>query len=209
VAPSFTVLDQGDAEDLMQLSRTALGHGESKAERGRRRADRFPKKETLARVYSRHVNTELPVARILADDYPQFAERAADVLGVFRDYSERKAGRNLVDYDDLLLFWATMLDASPALGRQIAALYDHVLVDEYQDTNVLQARILAGMCAGAERAGHRNVTAVGDDAQSIYAFAARTTATSSSSRSASPARGWSRWRRTTARCSPCSTWPTP
>ena len=170
VAPNFTVLDQGDAEDLMQLSRSALGHGETKAERGRRQADRFPKKETLARVYSRHVNTEIPVARVVADEYPRFAERTAEVVAVFRDYAERKATRNLVDYDDLLLFWATMVEASPALGRQIAGLYDHVLVDEYQDTNVLQARILAGMCRGAEHHGHRNVTAVGDDAQGIYGF---------------------------------------
>jgi DNA helicase-2/ATP-dependent DNA helicase PcrA len=170
IAPNFTVLDQGDAEDLMQLSRAALGHGESKAERGRRQPQRFPKKETLARVYSRHVNTGRAVAAILADEYPQFAERTGDVLAVFRDYAERKAARNLVDYDDLLLFWATMLEASPALARQIGGLYDHVLVDEYQDTNVLQARILAGMACGAEAGGHRNVTAVGDDAQSIYGF---------------------------------------
>lgn len=170
IAPNFTVLDQGDAEDLMQLARTALGHGEARAERGRPQANRFPKKEALARVYSRHVNTERPVAAILADEYPQFAERAAEVLGVFRDYAERKAGRNLVDYDDLLLFWATMLEASPRLGAQIAGLYDHVLVDEYQDTNVLQARVLAGMCRGPAAGGHANLTAVGDDAQGIYGF---------------------------------------
>ncbi|HWJ43920.1 MAG TPA: ATP-dependent helicase, partial [Gaiellaceae bacterium] len=70
-----------------------------------------------------------------------------------------------VDYDDLLLFWATMLEASPAFAARIAGLYDHLLVDEYQDTNLLQARILRGMCSG-----HRKLTVVGDDAQSIYAF---------------------------------------
>jgi DNA helicase-2/ATP-dependent DNA helicase PcrA len=170
VAPNFTVLDQGDAEDLMQLARAAQGHGTARVEGGRRAADRFPKKETLARVYSRHVNTERPVERILADEYPQFAARAAEVLAVFRAYAERKAERNLVDYDDLLLFWATMLEASPRLGAEIAGLYDHVLVDEYQDTNVLQARVLAGMCRGPAGGGHLNVTAVGDDAQSIYGF---------------------------------------
>jgi DNA helicase-2/ATP-dependent DNA helicase PcrA len=177
VAPNFTVLDRGDAEDLMQLSRAALGHGDARPARGGsaaagagREARRFPTKETLARLYSRHVNTGRAVAALLADEYPQFAERAADVLAVFRDYAERKAERNLVDYDDLLLFWAAMLEASPALGRQIAGLYDHVLVDEYQDTNALQARVLAGLCRGPEHGGHRNVTAVGDDAQSIYGF---------------------------------------
>ena len=73
--------------------------------------------------------------------------------------------RNLVDYDDLLLFWALMLEQSPALADRIAGLYDHILVDEYQDTNLLQARILRGMCRR-----HQNITVVGDDAQSIYSF---------------------------------------
>jgi DNA helicase-2/ATP-dependent DNA helicase PcrA len=157
IAADFTILDQGDAEDLTQLSRAALGLADKKL--------RFPKKETLHRIYSRHVNTEIAVGRILLDDYPQFAEREDQVLAVFRDYTERKAARNLVDYDDLLVFWATLLDASPELGATIAGLYDHVLVDEYQDTNVLQARILRGMAGG-----HRHVTVVGDDAQSIYSF---------------------------------------
>ncbi|HEY7860889.1 MAG TPA: ATP-dependent helicase, partial [Gemmatimonadaceae bacterium] len=90
---------------------------------------------------------------------------AADVKRVFASYTKRKEERNLVDYDDLLLFWVAMLEGSPELGARISALYDHVLVDEYQDTNALQARILRAMCGG-----HRNITVVGDDAQSIYAF---------------------------------------
>ena len=153
----FTIMDQGDAEDLIQLARAQLGYGE--------RSKRFPKKETLHHVYSRHVNTEIPVPRILGEEFPQFVEYAPDFAKVFADYTARKADRNLVDYDDLLLFWATLLDAAPAIGGRIAALYDHVLVDEYQDTNVLQARILRGMCAT-----HKNLTVVGDDAQSIYSF---------------------------------------
>ena len=158
LAGDFTIMDQGDAEDLMQLSRGALGYAE-------KRHKRFPKKETLQHVYSRHVNTERPVGDILRDQYRQFVEYEADFLRVFADYTRRKADRNLVDYDDLLLFWAALLEASPALGAEVAGLYDHVLVDEYQDTNALQARVLRGM-AGA----HGNVTAVGDDAQSIYSF---------------------------------------
>jgi DNA helicase-2/ATP-dependent DNA helicase PcrA len=153
----FTIMDQGDAADLMQLSRAALGLGD--------KTRRFPKKETLHAVYSRHVNTEIAVEDILQDDYPQFVDHTANVRRVFADYTQRKAGRNLVDYDDLLLFWATLLDASAELGARIAGLYDHVLVDEYQDTNVLQARVLRGMCRT-----HRNLTVVGDDAQSIYSF---------------------------------------
>jgi DNA helicase-2/ATP-dependent DNA helicase PcrA len=153
----FTIMDQGDAQDLMQLARGALGLAKS--------AKRFPKKETLHYLYSRHINTELPIDELLHREFPQFLEYEQQIIGLFADYTLRKQERNLVDYDDLLLFWATMLEASPALGARMAGLYDHVLVDEYQDTNLLQARILRGMCAG-----HRKLTVVGDDAQSIYSF---------------------------------------
>ncbi len=153
----FTIMDQADAEDLMQLSRARLGFAEKKK--------RFPKKETLHHVYSRHVNTEIPVPAILSEDYPQFREHEEDFSRIFADYTARKAERNLVDYDDLLLFWAMLVESNSALADQIAGLYDHVLVDEYQDTNQLQSRILRGMCRT-----HRNITVVGDDAQSIYSF---------------------------------------
>ncbi|MFN2566191.1 MAG: ATP-dependent helicase [Gemmatimonadaceae bacterium] len=153
----FTVLDEGDAEDLMRLARSGLGV--SPKER------RFPKKETLRYVYSRHVNTDIPVARILEQEFPRFTEFADDVARIYADYVDRKASRNLVDYDDLLLFWLMMLDASPELAERIAGMYDHLLVDEYQDTNLLQARILRAMCRT-----HQNITVVGDDAQSIYSF---------------------------------------
>ena len=153
----FTILDQSDAEDLMGLSRTALGLGD--------RTKRFPKKETLHHVYSRHVNTDIPVGAILREEYPRFIEFEDDVAKVFADYTQRKQQRDLVDYDDLLLYWAMLLENVPAVADRIAALYDHILVDEYQDTNVLQARILKGMCRV-----HRNLSVVGDDAQSIYAF---------------------------------------
>jgi DNA helicase-2/ATP-dependent DNA helicase PcrA len=159
----FTIMDQSDAEDLMQLSRAHLGFGEKKK--------RFPKKETLHHVYSRHVNTEIPVSALLAAEYPQFVELEEAFARIYADYTARKQERNLVDYDDLLLFWALLVGdaegsvASAGLADKIAALYDHVLVDEYQDTNVLQARILRGMTRT-----HSNITVVGDDAQSIYSF---------------------------------------
>jgi len=153
----FTIMDQGDAQDLMQLGRTTLGVAKG--------SKRFPKKETLHWLYSRHVNTELPLDELLHRDLPHFLEYEQQISALFADYTVRKQDRNLVDYDDLLLFWATMLEASPELQSRIAALYEHVLVDEYQDTNLLQARILRGMCAA-----HRRLTVVGDDAQSIYAF---------------------------------------
>ena len=152
----FTIMDQGDAADLIQLSRAQLGYGDAKK--------RFPRKETLHYVYSRHVNTEIPVAEILAEEFPRFTEFEADFARIYSDFTQRKAERNLVDYDDLLVFWCLLLE-HPALGPKVAALYDHVLVDEYQDTNVLQARILRSLCSG-----HGNITVVGDDAQSIYSF---------------------------------------
>ena len=153
----FTIMDQGDAVDLMQLARGAQGHAKGQK--------RFPKKETLHYLYSRHVNTELPLDELLNREFAAFVEYAPQISALFADYTARKADRNLVDYDDLLLFWATMLEASPDLQRRIAGLYDHLLVDEYQDTNLLQSRILRGMCSG-----HQRLTVVGDDAQSIYAF---------------------------------------
>ncbi len=153
----FSIMDQGDAVDMMGLSRVRLGFA------GKSR--RFPKKESLQHVYSRHVNTERPLIDIVRDDYPLFEEHVPDITRVFAHYTECKQARNLVDYDDLLLYWALMLEASPELGDRIAALYDHILVDEYQDTNLLQARILRGMCRT-----HSNITVVGDDAQSIYSF---------------------------------------
>ncbi len=157
LAKDFTIMDQGDAADLMQLSRSQLGY----AQKGKR----FPKKETLQYVYSRHINTGISVEDIIRDEYSQFTEYLEDFNRIFADYTLRKQGRNLVDYDDLLLFWALMVEASPELAERISRLYDHILVDEYQDTNVLQARILKGMCRN-----HTNLTVVGDDAQSIYSF---------------------------------------
>ncbi len=153
----FTIMDQADSEDLMQLSRSALGFGDKKK--------RFPKKETLHHVYSRHVNTEIPIAAILNEEYPQFREYHEDFERIYADFTKRKSERNLVDYDDLLLFWAMLADEGSPLAATIAGQYDHVLVDEYQDTNELQSRILRGMCRT-----HRNLTVVGDDAQSIYSF---------------------------------------
>ncbi|MBI2797276.1 MAG: ATP-dependent helicase [Gemmatimonadetes bacterium] len=153
----FTIMDQGDAEDLMQIARATLGVAQ--------RNKRFPKKETLQYLYSRHVNTERSLDALLHDEFPAFVDWQKDIERVWGDYTRRKAERNLVDYDDLLLFWALMLDQSPELGARIASMHDHVLVDEYQDTNALQSRILRGLCGANGR-----LTVVGDDAQSVYSF---------------------------------------
>lgn len=153
----FSIMDQGDSVDLMQLSRASLGFSKS--------VKRFPKGETLHYVYSRHINTGYSVENIIRDEYPQFVEYLEDFTKIYADYTLRKHERNLVDYDDMLLYWSMMLESAPEIADQIAGLYDHVLVDEYQDTNILQAKILTGMCRT-----HKNITVVGDDAQSIYSF---------------------------------------
>lgn len=153
----FSIMDQGDSTDLMQLSRASLGFAKS--------VKRFPKGETFQYVYSRHINTGFTVENIIRDEYPQFVDYINDFTKIYADYTVRKQERNLVDYDDMLLYWSLMLEASPELAEQIAGLYDHILVDEYQDTNLLQSRILKGMCRT-----HNNITVVGDDAQSIYSF---------------------------------------
>ncbi|MBC8089361.1 MAG: ATP-dependent helicase [Phycisphaerae bacterium] len=155
----FTILDGSDASDLMGLGRAALGYGVAKPG-----APRFPRAETLQSLYSRQVNTDKPIADILAEGWPHFLAWAGDIELVFADYVKRKAERNLLDYDDLLLSWALLLEHDASIAHQIRELYEHVLVDEYQDTNPLQSRILRGLCT------HGRLTVVGDDAQSIYAF---------------------------------------
>ena len=157
LARDFSIMDEGDAEDMMGLARANLGYGKQEK--------RFPKKETLHYIYSRHVNTEIAVEDILGNELPQFADHTDDVIRIFAEYTSRKQERNLVDYDDLLLFWWLMLEHSEELAERIAGSYDHLLVDEYQDTNILQARVLRGMCRQ-----HANISVVGDDAQSIYSF---------------------------------------
>ena len=153
----FSIMDQGDAVDLIGIARATLGVG--------KKEKRFPRKETLHWIYSRHVNTEMPVDDILHREYPNFLDYQQEITRIFAEYISRKQERALLDYDDLLLCWALLLESSAEVAARIAGLYDHVLVDEFQDTNQLQSRILRGMCKV-----HRNITVVGDDAQSIYAF---------------------------------------
>jgi DNA helicase-2/ATP-dependent DNA helicase PcrA len=150
-------MDQADAEDLMQVGRAHSGVATKNK--------RFPKKETLHYLYSRHVNTEKSLANLLHEEYPNFVEYEEEIAKIWADYTRRKSDRNLVDYDDLLLFWTLLLEQAPDLAARISGLWDHVLVDEYQDTNALQSRILRGLAGG-----HGRITVVGDDAQSIYAF---------------------------------------
>jgi DNA helicase II / ATP-dependent DNA helicase PcrA len=158
--PSFTVLDQADAADVMNLLRDELGFSS--------RERRFPRKETLATIHSRVVNAGVRLDDVLARHYPWCVEEADGIREIFRAYVARKRDQATLDYDDLLLFWKALL-ASPQTQEQVAGMFDHVLVDEYQDTNALQADIVEGLAGAA-----RNVTVVGDDAQAIYGFRAAT-----------------------------------
>lgn len=159
--PSFTVLDRGDAEDLLHACRTELGLASSRGER------RFPQKSTCLDIYSRCVNAREPLSEVLETRFPWCAESAEGLALLFDAYTDRKAEQHVLDYDDLLLFLHALL-RSPA-GARVGGRFDHVLVDEYQDTNVLQAEIVSAL-----RPDGSGVTAVGDDAQAIYSFRAAT-----------------------------------
>ena len=177
----FTIMDQGDAEDLMQLSRATLGFA-----RKDEKARRFPKKETLHHVYSRHVNTDIPVPAILNEELPQFREYEEEIARIFADYTRRKTDRNLVDYDDLLLFWAMLVDADGPIAAQIAGLHDHILVDEYQDTNALQARASSAASVAPTRTSRSSATM----RKASMRFAAQPFGTSSTFPRTFPGRRW-------------------
>ena len=157
---SFSVLDRGDAADLIDLVRHERGL--SKAEK------RFPRKDTCLAIYSHRVNTQRPLKESLQTLFPWCAEWEEALTGLFKAYVERKLANHALDYDDLLLYWHAM-SSDPALAAEIGGQFDHILVDEYQDTNVLQAEILKGLRPSGE-----GLTVVGDDAQAIYSFRAAT-----------------------------------
>lgn len=153
---SFTIHDRGDAEDLMGLVRSDIGLAAMER--------RFPRKGTCLAIYSRTVNGGAPLAQVLAQAFPWCAEWEAELKRLFGAYVEAKQAQQVLDYDDLLLYWAEMV-AEPSLAAQLGARFDHVLVDEYQDTNLLQSAILRAL-----KPDGRGLTVVGDDAQAIYSF---------------------------------------
>jgi len=155
----FTVIDRSDTESMFSILRTEHGFGTSRT--------RFPRKETIASIYSRTVNARVPLSETLEQRFPYCLEHTDDIATLFTGYTERKRESNVVDYDDLLLYWQALL--SSPVGDAVRGLFDHVLVDEYQDTNHCQAEILQQMCGSGG-----NLTVVGDDAQSIYSFRAAT-----------------------------------
>jgi len=157
VEPDFTLLDGPDQADLLALVRDELS---AEATPSRRRA----RKEVLASALSRVVNTRQPLDAVVRQHHPWCADQLDELRATYGAYIARKRERHLVDYDDLLALWRALVQ-HPEAGPLVAGRFDHVLVDEYQDTNALQADVLAALAdAGAV------VTAVGDDAQAIYGF---------------------------------------
>ncbi|WP_205417391.1 ATP-dependent helicase [Trinickia diaoshuihuensis] len=156
LSPAFTIHDREDCADLMNVVRHELGL--SAKER------RFPQKGTCLAIYSRVVNTGAKLSAVLEQAFPWCREWANDLRALFAAYVAAKQAQNVLDYDDLLLYWSRMA-AEPAIAAELSQRFDHVLVDEYQDTNRLQAAILLSM-----KPDGRGLTVVGDDAQSIYSF---------------------------------------
>ncbi|MBP1884077.1 ATP-dependent helicase [Sinorhizobium mexicanum] len=156
----FTVHDREDSADLMNLARHELGLSKTES--------RFPTKGTCLAIYSRTVNSQTPLNDVLRNWYPWVSGWETQLKALFSGYVEAKQAQNVLDYDDLLLYWAQMV-TDPTLAADIGGRFDHVLVDEYQDTNKLQSSVLMAL-----KPGGRGLTVVGDDAQSIYSFRAAT-----------------------------------
>ena len=156
--PGFSVLDRGDAADLMDVARHELALSN--------KSRRFPKKDTCLAIYSRCVNSCGALEDTLDEVYPWCADWGQELRELYRHYVVRKQQTQALDYDDLLLYWRHLV-GEPEFAQEIGSWFDHVLVDEYQDTNLLQAQIL-----NALKPDGTGTTVVGDDAQSIYSFRA-------------------------------------
>jgi len=156
--PGFSVLDRADSADLIDVTRHELGLS--------RQQRRFPKKDTCLAIYSRCVNAREALGDCLRTHFPWCADWEEELRKLFRGYVEAKQSSQALDYDDLLLYWSYLVE-DDELAAIIGAGFDHILVDEYQDTNLLQAEILRAL-----KPDGRGLTVVGDDAQSIYSFRA-------------------------------------
>ena len=156
----FTIHDREDSADLMNIVRHELGFSKTES--------RFPTKGTCLAIYSRTVNSETPLNEVLKTWYPWVSSWEPQLRELFAAYVEAKQTQNVLDYDDLLLYWAQMV-SDAELADDIGRRFDHVMVDEYQDTNRLQSSVLMAL-----KPGGRGLTVVGDDAQSIYSFRAAT-----------------------------------
>ncbi len=158
LSPNFTVLDRGDAADLLDVIRHEFGFSTLDK--------RFPRKDACLGIYTYRVNTRLPLKQTLEEQAPWCKEWESELTRLYREYVARKQKLNVLDFDDLLLYWHVMMQ-TPALAQSLSKNFDHVLVDEYQDTSTLQGEIIQSL-----KPDGRGVTVVGDDAQAIYSFRA-------------------------------------
>ncbi|MDH5625162.1 MAG: ATP-dependent helicase [Nitrospira sp.] len=157
VEPGFTILDRGDAEDLIALCRAQLGLNE--------KDKRFPRKGTVMEMISKSANTLRSLDDILLEEFSHFADHLEDLTKLQTAYHAAKRQKQLLDYDDLLVMLRQLLEMDQPARMAISSQYRYILVDEYQDTNRLQAEVIRRLATT-----HNNVTVVGDDSQSIYAF---------------------------------------
>ncbi len=153
---NFTIMDQSDAEDVIQHITGLLYPKKEK---------RFPKKSTILEIYSKSVNKETPVKEIIDKEYYNFVEVEDKIIEIQKAYVKYKREKSLLDYDDLLLYLKFLLSENENIRKKLSNKYKHIMIDEYQDTNALQADIIKLLASE-----HNNVMAVGDDSQSIYSF---------------------------------------
>ncbi len=157
LSPAFTIMDRPDSEDVIQLLRTEMGLNTKEK--------RFPRKQTVAEIYSMALNKQWTIPDLIERDYPHLYDSLEGLLQLYERYVEYKKGKALLDYDDLLIKLKDLLAEEKELRRRISDTYRFIMVDEYQDTNRLQAGIVRLLAEA-----HDNVMVVGDDAQSIYSF---------------------------------------
>ncbi|OQA21338.1 MAG: ATP-dependent DNA helicase PcrA [Actinobacteria bacterium ADurb.Bin346] len=154
---NFTILDRKDAEDIVGLVRNRLGFFRSKK--------RFPQKDTISEIFSKSINKDIPVKNVIAEDYAHFLENWQDLVKIEEEYLAYKKSKCIMDYDDLLIYLEQLLRENDEIRRKISNFYRYIMIDEFQDTNKLQAKIAYKLADE-----HKNIMVVGDDSQSIYSF---------------------------------------
>ncbi|MBI4526439.1 MAG: ATP-dependent helicase [Deltaproteobacteria bacterium] len=157
LSPGFTIMDRADSEDVIQLLRTEMGLNEKER--------RFPRKQTVAEIFSMALNKQSTIPALIEQEYSHLYDAMEDLLRLYERYVKYKREKSLLDYDDLLICLKDLLARHEDVRRRLSDSYSFIMVDEYQDTNQLQAQIVRLLAAG-----HDNVMVVGDDAQSIYSF---------------------------------------
>lgn len=153
----FSIIDESDSKDVINYIRSSYGIKDKEK--------RFPNKDTLHRIFTRMVNRAESIEDILENEYPHFALYLPDVESLYIRYKEYKKEKGLMDYDDLLIYMRELLTENPPIRQKLSLQYRNIMVDEYQDTNLVQADIVSLLASE-----HQNVMVVGDDAQSIYSF---------------------------------------